>query len=95
MIYDFFKIGGDNEAILNFRDFIESSTEERQRSSTKWDEALSEDTVRPTDNILKSLYKMQVEKVGRVEMCVASQRSRDGDKFYDWCRLKNIKDSLF
>ena len=50
-------------------------------------------TDRPTDNILESLYKMQVEKVGIIDIFVARLRSKDDDKRYDYCRLNGPKTS--
>ena len=64
MIHDFFKISGDNEAILDFRDLskVHLKNDHVQAFYTKWDEVLSAVIDRPTDNMLESLYKMQVEK---------------------------------
>ena len=63
IIYDFFKIGDDNEAISDFRDLskVQLKNDSVQAFDTKWDEILSAVTDRPTDNILESLYKMQVK----------------------------------
>ena len=65
MIYDVFKISNDNEVILDFSDLsnIQTKTDSVQAFDTKWDDALSAgSTDRPTDGMLESLYKMQVEK---------------------------------
>ena len=61
MIYDFFKIIGDNEAVLDFRYLpkVQSKNDNVQAFDTKWDELLSAVTDRPTDNTLESLHKMQ------------------------------------
>ena len=63
MIYDFFNISGDNEAILDLRDFskVQLNSGNVRAFDTKLDEVLSAVTDRPTDNILESLCKMQVE----------------------------------
>ena len=57
MIYDFFEISGDNEAILDFRDLlkVQSKNDNVQAFDTKWDEVLSAVTDRPTTTFLESL----------------------------------------
>ena len=57
---------------------------------TKWDEVLSAVTDRPTDNMLESLYKMQVEKSEELKYLVQVyvQETAIGDKKYDSCRLQ-------
>ena len=57
---------------------------------TKWDEVLSAVTDRPTDNMLESLYKMQVEKSEELKYLVQVyvQETTIGDKKYDSCRLQ-------
>ena len=64
MIYDFFKVNGDSEAILDFRDLpkVHLKNVNVQAFDTKRDESLSAVTDRFTDSKLESLYKMQVEK---------------------------------
>ena len=92
MIYDFLKISGDNGAILDFRDIskVQRKNGNVQACDKKGDEVSSAVTDRPTDNILESLYKMQVERSEEPEICVASLRPRDDiwrqEKYY--CRLK-------
>ena len=63
MIYDFFKIRGDNEAILDIRDLpekVQLKNDSVQAFDTKWDEISSTITDRPTDSMLESLYTMQI-----------------------------------
>ena len=71
MIYDFFRTRGDNEAIWDYRALSKDQfkNDNVQIFDTKWSEVLSAVTDRRADNILESLYKMQI--------CVASLRSRD------------------
>ena len=87
MIYDFLKISGDNGAILDFRDIskVQRKNGNVQACDTKGDEVSSAVTDRPTDNILESLYKMQVERSEDPEILVASLRPRD-----DIWRQENI-----
>ena len=63
VIYDFFNISGDNEAILDFRDLSKAQlkSDNVQTFDTKWDEEWSAVTDRLTA-LWRSLYKMQVEK---------------------------------
>ena len=80
MIYDFFNISGDNEAILDFRDLskVQLQNDSVRAFATKWDEVSSAVTDRPTDSILESLYQMQVEKSQELnDVLVASLRSRN------------------
>ena len=61
MIYDAFKLGGDNQATLDFRDLshVQSKNDNVHIFDTKWNEILSSVTDRLTESILESLYKMQ------------------------------------
>ena len=87
MICDF-----HNEAIWDFRDLskVQLNNDNVQPFNSKWDEALSAVTDRPTDNKLESLYKMQVEKSKELTylLQVYTQETSFGDKKYDYCRLK-------
>ena len=64
MIYGYFKISDDHEAILDFRDFSKAQfkNDSVQAFDAKWNEVLSAVTDGPTDHTLESLYKMQVPK---------------------------------
>ena len=64
MIYDFFKMSGDSEAILDFRDLskVQCKNDNVQVFDAKWHKVSSAVTDRPADNILESLCKMQVDK---------------------------------
>ena len=59
MIYDFFKISGDNRAILDFRDLskVHLKTDNVQAFDTKWNEVFSAVTDRYTESIWESLHK--------------------------------------
>ena len=59
-----FNISGDNEAILDLRDFsnVHLKNDSAQAFDAKWNEVLSAVTDRPTDITLESLYEMQKEK---------------------------------
>ena len=70
------KISGDNEAILDVRDSrkVQLRNDNVQAFDTKWDAVLSAVSGRLFESILDSLYLMQLEKVGRLEILVASLR---------------------
>ena len=78
-IYDFFKLGGDND-VLDFRDL--SKVHLKNDHVQALDEVLSAVTDRLTDSILVSLYKMHVWKTGRNENLsqVNAQETTPGDK---------------
>ena len=80
MIYEF-KISGDNEAILDFRVRDVSNGQLRndnvQAFDTERDEVLSAVTDRSTENILESLFKMQVEKLKELKSVLQVLRSGD------------------
>ena len=89
MIFDFFKISGDNEAILDFRDStqVQLRSDKFQASCTTWDEVLSSVTDRPTDNILETLCTRCKMQKSEEEVVIALQTT-SGDKKYDSCRWK-------
>ena len=68
---------------------IQVKSDNVQAFDTKWDEVLSAVTDRFTDNLLESLYKMQVEKLeGLIYLLqVYAQETTFGDKKYDCCSL--------
>ena len=59
-------------------------------STRAGNEVLSAITDRPTDSMLESLYKMQVERSEELKylLQVHAQEMTFGDKKYDYCRLK-------
>ena len=100
MIYDFFKIRGDNEAILDIRDLpkkVQLKNDSFQAIDTKSDEVLPAVTDRPADNILESLYKMQIAMSEGVDnvLQVYAQETTLGDDGHKTSRAKKIKDSHF
>ena len=64
-----------------------SKNDNVQAFDTKWDEVLSALTDRPTDSMLESLYKMQVEKSEELKYSwqVNAQETTLGDKKHDYC----------
>ena len=83
MIYNFLKMSGDSEAVLEFSDLshVQLKNGIVPAFDTEWDEVLSPVTDGPTDNILESRYKMHVQK--SVELKYVLQ-----DKKNDQCKLK-------
>ena len=75
-IYDVFKISGDNEAILDFRDLSKSPIEERQRWGLRhkvWRIMVSNDKQTCGQQLGESVHDANW-KVGRVQKCVAHLR---------------------
>ena len=93
MIFDDFKIRGDNEAILDIRDLsnVPIKNDSVLAFDAKCDEVLSAVTDRPSDN----MYKMQVEKSDELKyvLQVYAQETTFGDKNDD-CRLKLMAQRL-
>ena len=92
MICDFSKMIGDDDAILDDRDLpqVQLQNDNVQAFDTKLNEVTSAVTDRPIDNILESLYKMQVEKSEALKQAlhVYTHETTFGDKKCDYCRLK-------
>ena len=86
MIYNVSKISGDYGAILDFRDLskVQLKNDNVQASDTKWDEVLSAGTDSMSDNILESLYKMQLEKSEELKylLQVYAEETTFGHKMY-------------
>ena len=84
MIYDFAKVSGDNDAILDLRllSQVQSKNDNVQAFGTRWNEVLSAVIDRPIDNIWASLYKMHIEKSEELKylLQVHAQESTLGDK---------------
>ena len=68
---------------------IQVKSDNVQAFDTKWDDVLSAVTDRFTDNLLESLYKMQVEKLEGLRNLLQdnAQETTFGDKKYDCCSL--------
>ena len=92
MIYDFFKIRGDNEAIFDLRALSKVHVKNNNVQATKCNEMSSSITDRPTDKVLESLFKMQIEESEELKYVVHiyAQETAFGDKKYDNCRLKSM-----
>ena len=92
MICDFSEMIGDDDAILDDRDLpqVQLQNDNVQASDTKSNEVTSAFANRPIDNILESLYKMQVERSEELKhaLHVFTHETSFGDKKYDYCRLK-------
>ena len=60
MIYDYFRVTGAHDAVLDYADFFSISlrNDDVQDFDTRWDEILTRITKIPPDDVLKSLYKI-------------------------------------
>ena len=85
MIHHFFNFRGDNEAFLDLRDLskVQSKNDSVQAFDTKWDDVSSAVIDGPTDSILDSLHKMQIEKSKGFQ--VYAQETTIGEMKYDCC----------
>ena len=82
LIYDFFWISGDNEAILDLRDLskVQLKNDSVQAFDTKWDEVLSANHWQTYRQHIGESVPDVIWKVGRNEILVASQRSREDSR---------------
>ena len=62
MIYDFFRVIGAHDAVLDYADLfsITLRNDDVQEFDTRWDEILLSMTKIPLDDVLESLYKLRV-----------------------------------
>ena len=62
MIYDYLKISGTSEALLDFNDLlrVQLKSDNVQGFDTKWDEVLLSMTEVPDEDTLEKVYKKQV-----------------------------------
>ena len=82
LIYDFFWISADNEAILDLRDLskVQLKNDSVQAFDTKWDEVLSANHWQTYRQHIGESVPDVIWKVGRNEILVASQRSREDSR---------------
>ena len=78
MIYDFYKNSGNKEATKDFRDLstVQLKNDNVQAFDKRWDEELSAINERPTDNMLETLDKMQIEKSAKLK-CALHVHAQD------------------
>ena len=62
MIYDYFRVIGAHDTVLDYVDFFSVTlrNDNIQEFDTEWDEILSSMTKIPSDDVLESLYKLRI-----------------------------------
>ena len=85
MIYEYFRVTGAHEAVLDFTDLFSIALhgDDIQEIDTRWDHVLMSTSEVPNDRILESLYKMRMRESAKLQtvlaMCeqeINSNRSR-------------------
>ena len=69
MIYDNFRVTGAHDTVLVFADLFSVTLHDdnNQEFDTRWDEALLSMSKIPSDDILKSLYKLRIRESTQLE----------------------------
>ena len=64
MIYDYFRVIGAHDAVLDYADFFSVTlrNDSVQEFDTRWDEVLLSVSKIPSDDILESLYKLRIRE---------------------------------
>ena len=64
MIYDYFRVTGVHDAVLDYADLFSVNLHDDniQEFDTRWDEVPLSMTKIPSDEILESLYKLRIRK---------------------------------
>ena len=64
MIYDYFRVIGAHDAVLDYADFFSVTlrNDSVQEFDTRWDEVLLSMSKIPSDDILESLYKLRIRE---------------------------------
>ena len=62
MIYDYFRVTGAHDTVLDYADLfsITLRNDDVQKTDTRWDEIISSTTMIPPDDILETLYKVRI-----------------------------------
>ena len=64
MIYDYFRVTGAHDAVLDYADFffVTLHDDNIQEFDTRWDDVLLSMSKIPSDDILESLYKLRIRE---------------------------------
>ena len=85
MIYDYFRVTGAHDAVLNCADlfFVTLHDDNIQEFDTRWDEVLLSMTKIPSDEILASLYKLRIRESAQLKNCIGIARHGDSSEDID------------
>ena len=69
MIYDYFRVTGAHDAVLDYTDLFSVTLhdDDIQEFETRWDEFLLSMTKIPSDDILEGLYKLRIRESGQLK----------------------------
>ena len=89
MIYDYFRVAGAHDTVLDYADLFSVTLldDNVQEFDTRWDEVLLSVSKIPSDDVLESLYKLNVLQ-NRVRIVRHGDSSKDID-----VRLSKIEDN--
>ena len=69
MIYDYFRVTGAHDTVLDYADLFSVSLHDDnfQEFDTKWDEVLICMSESPSDDVLESLYKLRIRESAQLK----------------------------
>ena len=69
MIYDYFRVTGAHDTVLDYADSfsVTSHDDNIQECDTRWDEVLLSMSKIPSDDILASLYKLRIRESAQLK----------------------------
>ena len=84
MIYDYFRVTGAHDAVLDYADLftITLRNDDVQEFNTRWDEIILSMTKVPPDDILESVYKLRIR---------LSDQLKTGSELYDMDSSEDIE----
>ena len=82
MIYDYFRVTGAHDTVLDYADFISVTLHDDnvQEFDTRWDEVLLSISKIPSDDILESLYKLRNTRVRATQNSIGTVRHGDSSE---------------
>ena len=67
MIYDYFRVTGAHDTVLDYADFFSVTLRDDNEFDTKWDEVLPPLSKIAPDDILESLYKLRIRESAQLK----------------------------
>ena len=73
MIYEYFRVTGAREAVLDYSDLFSTTLhgDDIQDFDTRWDQVVQSTSEVPNDKILESLYKMRIIESDQIRTVLA------------------------
>ena len=66
MIYDYFRVTGAHDTVLDYADLFTLRNDDVQECDTRWDEILLSMSKNPPHDVLESLYKLRIRESGQL-----------------------------